>query len=99
LMSETFTQNELNLINKAKATLRVMAKIIRDKDVKEVIKDEDLAQLIGSKTLEEALADPDLGGTIRARVTTDLPQHNDREEAMLVGQLAPAVFDELIKAG
>ncbi len=98
-MSETFSQDELNLIKKAKTTLRIMAKIVRDKDVREVIKDQDLAQLIGNKTLEEALADPELGDTIRDRVTPDNPQLNDQEEAMVIARLGPAVFSELMKAG
>ena len=96
-MSDTFSQDELKLIRSTKATLRVMAKVIRDKDVREVVKDADLAQLIGNKTLEEALADPELGPQIRNRVTPDLPQFNEQEEAMVIGQLGPALFSELIK--
>jgi hypothetical protein len=98
-MSETFSENELNLISKAKTTLRIMAKIVRDKDIKEAIKDKDLAQSIGNKTLEQALADPELGNTIRDRVTPDLPQLNDQEEAAVIARLGPAIFSELIKAG
>lgn len=96
-MSETFTSDELNLIAKLKATLRIMAKVIRDKDVNEVIKDKDLAQQIGNKTLEEALAEPELGDQIRNRITPDIPQFNEQEEAVVIYQLGAAVFSELIK--
>lgn len=98
-MSETFSQEELSLVQSAKRTLMILAKVIRDKNAEEVVKDPDLVQLIANKTLEEALADPELGDKIRSRVTPDLPQLNEREEAVVVTQLASAVFRQLTGTG
>jgi hypothetical protein len=64
-----FDENELKLIQIAKRTLHILAKVIRDKDPKEVIKDKDLADLIGDKSPAEALADSELGKKIKERMT------------------------------
>lgn len=95
-MSDSFTKSELSLIADAKKALTILSKIIRDKDVNEVIQDQDLADEIGGRTLDEALADPVLGPKIRDRVTPDLPQLNAEQEALVVSQLGTAVFGRLI---
>ncbi len=93
-----FNEAELKLVQTAKRTMMILAKIIRDKDAKEVVKDPDLAPLFAEKKdLAEALADPDLGPKIRERLTPDLPQLNDLQEALVVGQLGSLILGELRK--
>ncbi|HVQ36136.1 MAG TPA: hypothetical protein VMS31_01295, partial [Pyrinomonadaceae bacterium] len=91
----SFNETDLKLIDTAKRTMRILSKVIRDKDPHAVVKDEDLAALIGGKTLEEALADPELAPKIRDRLTTDLPQLNAEQEALAIVQLGPAIFAQL----
>ena len=99
-MSEEFPFNddELKLIQTAKRAMMILAKVIRDKDAEEVIKDPDLSPLVaGRQNLEEALADPELGPKIRERLTPDLPRLNVEQEALLVGQLGSVIFSRLIE--
>jgi len=91
----SFNDTDLKLIDTAKRTMRILSKVIGDKDLQEVIRDTDLANLIGNRSLDEALADPEIGDQIRARVTTDLPQLNSEQEALAIVQLGPAIFGQL----
>jgi hypothetical protein len=93
-----FTQAESKIVRDAKRTMVILARIIRDKDVKKVITDPDLVKLIGNRTLEEALADEELGKIIRARVTPDLPLLNSAEETSVICALGPAIFDRISDA-
>ena len=95
MSTASFDKTELKLIETAKRTMRILAKIIGDKDPNVVIKDEDLAALIGDKSLEDALKDPQLGDLIRKRLTADLPQLNLEQEALTIAQLGPAIFEQL----
>jgi hypothetical protein len=96
-------QNELKLIRIAKQTLKVLAKVTKDLDPKEVIKDEDIAKLIDEKewkkddpkTLAKALADEEIGPMIRERLTPDLPHLSPEQEAMVIGQLGEIIFSKL----
>lgn len=94
----SFNESELKLIDTAKRTMRILSKVIGDKDPHAVVKDEDLAALIGNKTLEEALTDPELAPQIKNRLTTDLPQLNAEQEALAIVQLGPAIFAQLWEA-
>jgi hypothetical protein len=94
----SFNESDLKLIDTAKRTMRILSKVIGDKDPQLVIKDSDLAELIGNRSLEEALADSELGEQIRTRVTTDLPQLNAEQEALAIVQLGPAIFAQLWEA-
>jgi hypothetical protein len=100
-----FDENELKLIQKSKQTMKVLAKVTKDLDPKEVIKDEDIAKLIDEKewekddpkTLAKALADEEIGPMIRERLTPDLPHLSPEQEAMVIGQLGATIFGELLK--
>lgn len=90
------TQDELKIVRNAKRTMTILGRIIRDKDIKKVVTDPDLVELIGERTLEQALADEQLGKTIRARVTPDLPQLNIEQETMVICQLGSQIFNRLL---
>lgn len=100
-----FDQNELNLIQISKQTMKVLAKVTKDLAPKEMIKDEDIAKLIDEKgwkiddpkTLAKALADEQIGPMIRARLTPDLPHLSPEQEAMVIGQMGATIFGELLK--
>ena len=94
-----FTEDELQIVRNVKRTMMILARVIRDKDMKKVVTDPDLAAAIGTLTLEQALANEDLGKTIRARVTPDLPQLNVEQETMVICRLGSAIFDRLSGAG
>jgi hypothetical protein len=91
-------QAELKIVRNAKRSMVLLGRIIRDKDVKKVVTDPDLIELIGNRTLEEALADEQLGKTIRSRVTPDLPLLNAAEETMVICALGSAIFDRVSDA-
>ena len=93
-----FNEDELKIVRNAKRTMMILGRIIRDKDVKKVITDPDLAGQIGNLTLEEALAHPELGKIIRARITPDLPLLNAAEETTVICALGSAIFDRLMDA-
>lgn len=90
-----FKPHELKIVHKVKRTMMILARVIRDKDVKNVVTDPDIAELIGNRTPEQALADEQLGRTIRERLTPDLPQLNVEQETMVICQLGSAIFDHL----
>ena len=93
-----FSDVELKLVRQAKRTMMILARIIRDKDVKKVITDPDLKKLIGERTLEEALAHEETGKAIRERVTTDLPSLNVEQETLVICQLGSTIFGRLLDA-
>lgn len=93
-----FNDAELNIVQNVKRTMMILARVIRDKDVKKVITDPDLREQIGDRTLEQALADEQLGKKIRARVTPDLPQLNPEQETLVICQLGSAIFNRLLDA-
>jgi hypothetical protein len=94
-----FNPAESKIVRDAKRTMVILARIIRDKDVKKVITDPDLAQRIGHRPLEEAIAaDPALGEMIKARVTPDLPLLNAAEETSVICALGSAIFNRLSDA-
>ena len=92
--------HEVKIVNHVKRTMTILARVIRDKDVKKVAADPDpeLAELIGDRTPEAALADPQVGSEIRKRVTPDLPQLNAEQETMVICQLGAAIFERLLDA-
>ena len=107
-----FTEAELAIVLKAKQTMRMLAKIIRDKDPKEVLKDPEIAALIDKRVKEQLEQNPNLkeedirkdviekmssDPAFQERLTPDLPQLNVEQEALLVGRLGSTVFDELLR--
>jgi hypothetical protein len=101
-----FEENEPKLILIAKQTMKVLAKVMKDLDPKEVIKDKNIADKIinekkwkidDPKTLAMALADNEIGPMIRERLTPDLPHLSPEQEAMVIGQLGATIFGELLK--
>jgi hypothetical protein len=93
-------EREVKIVNHAKRTMTILARVIRDKDINKVAADPDpeLAKLIGNHTPEQALADAELAKAIRKRVTPDLPQLNPEEETMVICQLGSAIFNRLLDA-
>src|SRR4051812_27283948 len=96
-MSEIFSDAEREEIQNTKDVMRLLAQVIRDRDVREVVKDPELAAEIGEMSLEEALADENLGTQIRRKTTPDMPLLNAEQEALLICQLGPSVYGRLFK--
>ena len=99
-----YDEDELKWIHAAKRSLKILAKVAKDLDSKEVIKDEDIAVLIQERgwendpaKLPRALADEEIGKMIRERLTPDLTQLNPEQEAMMIGQLGAVIFTEILK--
>jgi hypothetical protein len=107
-----FTPVELGVVLKAKRSLTILAKIIRDKDPKEVMKDPDIVALINKRVKDKLDANPNLkeddarkevteqmpnDPAFRERLTPDLPQLNVEQEALVVGRLGSSVFSELLR--
>ena len=94
---DEFIDREWELIGVAKLTLKILAKVMADRDPLEVIKDPDLAERIGDRTLAEAREDEALAALIDARTTPDLPGLNRTEETLVIGQLGPLIFEKLLE--
>lgn len=92
-----FTAREQQLIGMTKRTLKILAKVMADRDPLEVIKDQDFAEQIGERTLAEARQDEALAARIDGRTTTDLPDLNRTEEALVISQLGTLIFETMLE--
>jgi hypothetical protein len=85
--SQEFTEYEWQLVDKIKKTMKFLAKAIKHRDPQAVKKDIDPH----GEMEEEELAE-----LVKKHLTPDLPELNANEEAVVIGQLGPVVFAELM---